>query len=386
MKTIIIKILRIIQKIILFLFLFMALIWILTWEYSITITSLIICFIVYPTFYKMLYKGWIENKTIKKVFKLSLWKELLEKTNIFKDRTFIAQLSDKTQLEYYSILSGIEEWKQKIDKELKSKINKIAQQNNIEYKDVVLNLFKSLWLNINTDLDKEIKSPLNIIKNFITHIYDDSFKSDFKLELKEFLIDYWIYITEDFKITDEENDILNFLVNKFSFELDEIWFDQNEYNRYRTIYLIEDKWELPDLKIKWELPMIPKKGEKIYWMEWATIYKKKMTTIKWESFKWVPVRVMKWVSFRVWSYKAPSYKQEITLLDDSGFFIISNQRVWFIWDTKNFWIDYGKIINFTANEEGLVIMKENTSKPYIISLVDYNLPLLLLSKIINDKT
>ncbi|QFR38909.1 hypothetical protein A9Q91_01600 [Candidatus Gracilibacteria bacterium 28_42_T64] len=382
---IIINILKIIQKIVFFFFLFFAVIGILTGEFGVTFMSLIFCIIVYPTFYKMFLKNDWANNAKKIIFKMPSWGEVLDKVNIFKDRSFIVQLNDKTKLEYYNILSGIEDGTIKINKTLKGKINKIAQESNLGYKDVVLNLFKSLGLSINTDFDEEIKGQLSIIKNFITHLYEDSFEEDFKLQLKDFLIDYWIHIIEDFKITDEENDILNFLINKFQFQLDEIGFDQNEYNRYRTIYLIEDKGELPDLKIKGELPIIPKKGEKIYWMEGAVVYKKKMEIVKRASSSdGISINLMAGVSYKLGSYNAPAYKEEVTLVDDSGFFIITNQRVGFIGDTKNFWINYDKVINFTANEEGLVIMKENTSKPYIVSLGDYNLPLLLLSKIIND--
>lgn len=297
----------------------------------------------------------------------------------------ISSLEKEEQLKYYNIVSWIEEWNISLDNKLVESIKSFSEKNNLVYFDLVLQIFKSIWLTFVTD--DNLKNKNEIIINFVDlFIINDDEKSKIKNYVKEFLIDYYIHIIEDFKITDEEKSLIEKLWNRFDITLEEIWFNQDEFNRYYTIYLIEDKNELPEPKVNWDLPIVLKKWEKIHWIEQAFIYKTKTETVRSNYYVWwsTSIRIAKWVRFSVWSYKSPSYKRDVTYLEDKGYFIISNQRVWFIGSEQNFWINYNKIVNIQANEEWLVIMKENTKKPYKLTLENYNIWLLLISKIIND--
>lgn len=382
MKNIMIKILKFIQKSVFFLFLFIALVsltdkelWI--WAF---ITFIIFAIIVYPTFYKMFIKN--DWKISKNTFKLkSFFNNIKSKVS----KNPISNLEKEEQVKYYNIVSWIEEWHISLDSKLSESIKDFSEKNNIVYFDLISQIFKSIWLTFVTD--DTLKNRNEIIINFIDlFITNDEEKSKIKNYVKEFLIDYYIHIIEDYKITDEEKLLIEKLCNKFDITLEEIWFNQDEFNRYYTIYLIEDKNELPEPKVNWDLPIVLKKWEKIHWLEPAFIYKTKTETVRSNYYVWwsTSIRIAKWVRFSVWSYKRPSYKRDVTYLEDKWYFIISNQRVWFIGAEQNFWINYNKIVNIQANEEWLVIMKENTKKPYKLTLENYNIWLLLISKIIND--
>lgn len=433
MKNKIKIILKFFQKFFSFLFLFFMFLSIFdkTSDISTTIIFLIFAIIIYPSFYKKIFIR-IKNldfetkksKEIKKELEKIL--EEVKNENIINNnlKNKLNNISikfniknEKINIKFFKILIN-ENINEKLilefiniffeDKnyfwyilEVKSFLNKIYNSIDIEnIENQKIEIINDLNKNFNLEKEKkEIEANIleNISKNlekydidnilnFINTFFDEK-NIFYKEKIKLFLKEYFLYTIKDFKITDKEKEIIEYLWNKFDLEKEDFWFDQNLFNRYHTIFYLLDKNEIPEISINWDLPILKKKDEKVYWLEKAFIYKTKTETIRsnYSHGMNFSIKIAKWIRYNVWSYKTPSYKHTYKILDDAWFFIISNKRVWFIWDKMNFWINYDKIVNIYANEEWLVIMKENKQSPYILSLEEYNVALLMISKIINEE-
>ena len=423
--------LKYIQKILSFLFLFFTIISILdkTSPTSNTIVFFIFAIIIYPSFYKNIFIK-IKNIDLRSKKSREISNNL---TEIIKDKNFKIDEKLKNKLNEISLKFNIKNekinikffkilLKENFNEEIISIFinNLFENKNYFWYKIEIINFFNKIYNSIDIDSidEKKLKIINNLNNNFNLEKYkkenDNSIfykilenleiynidnilnffnlffdENDFfyKEKIKLFLNKYFFYSIKDFKITDKEKEVIEFLWNKFNLEKEDFWFDQNLFNRYHTIFYLLDKNEIHEIDIIWDLPILKKKDEKIYWLENAFIYKTKTQTIRSNYIHWMnfSIKIAKWIRYNIGSYRTPSYKTTYKVLDDSWFFIISNKRIWFIWKKINFWINYDKIVNIYANEDWLVIMKENKQTPYIITLEEYNLALLMISKIINEE-
>ena len=67
-----------------------------------------------------------------------------------------------------------------------------------------------------------------------------------------------------------------------------------------------------------------------------------------------------------------------------GNFYITNKRVVFVGKKNNFSYYFPQIVKSELTDVGLVFQKENNANAKIVELSKYDLPLLILSRILND--
>lgn len=208
----------------------------------------------------------------------------------------------------------------------------------------------------------------------------------FKKASKEIAEGLWLEALSDRMISDEEKDNFEKVVNLGELTLNDIVnFDQVEFNDLYTSFLIQEKGILPDVNVT-TLGINLSKDEIAHYAGAAILTQRKMKTFSDGSYSGVSYnfKIMKWISYRVGQIKRNSFKKEVLEQIDDGVIIISSKRIGFVWKQQNFRIPYSKIISFWATEDGLTIMKENAKKPYTLFMINYDVPLLVLSKIINS--
>lgn len=148
-------------------------------------------------------------------------------------------------------------------------------------------------------------------------------------------------ITSDKKITDEEQQALQELINYFEVSNEDVEFDQKNFNKYFALGQIE-KGILPDIK-KHDLNVIFKEGEILHWGIAAALKKYKRVTERINySGPTMSVKIMKGVRYRVGSIKVSSESKEYLITEDVGAFWMTNLRIGFSGQRKNFVIPYNK--------------------------------------------
>lgn len=189
-------------------------------------------------------------------------------------------------------------------------------------------------------------------------------------------------IGTDSRITEEERDIFNELLGYFGVDKNKTSFDQNTFNKYYSLALI-DKGILPTIESH-NLKTMFKKGEILRWACHAEVKKiKKITTrVNYGGLSF-SVKIMKGVRYRVGSMNVGAQTNEQLVSEDRGWFWLTDERVGFEGIRKNFNFPYGKINFFELIDGGLVISKSGKETPYILGLDDYDIPCLILSHILN---
>jgi len=189
-------------------------------------------------------------------------------------------------------------------------------------------------------------------------------------------------IGTDSRITEEERDIFNELLNYFGVDKSKTNFDQNAFNKYYSLALI-DKGILPTVDSH-DLKTMFKKGEVLRWACRAEVKKiKKVTTRVNYGGPSFSIKIMKGVRYRVGSMDVSVKTSEQLVSEDRGWFWLTDERIGFEGIRKNFNFPYSKINFFELIDCGLVVSKSGKETPYIISLDDYDIPCLILSHILN---
>lgn len=224
----------------------------------------------------------------------------------------------------------------------KEKLLEIAKQYNLSDKDLAF-------------IHKKI------CKYYIDKIQADKRVSDFELEtLKDIL--QWTH-QENYKFSE-----------KAALNID----------HYHLLWKVEIEGLLPT--VDWSLiNIIPKKDEILHWTEYGGMLKIKNVTRRINyGGPTASIRICKGVSYRTGSVGVSKSTEEVVETIDSGDFWITNQRVGFIGDKKNFTIPFNKILSFNVSSSyGLMIYKEGAMNPQMIKLDNYDLPCIILSKILN---
>lgn len=193
----------------------------------------------------------------------------------------------------------------------------------------------------------------------------------------------WDSTIGDKIITEEEKNSLEDIMNYFGLSKDDFNFNQKAFNKYYTLGLIE-KGKLPEIK-EHDVDVIFKKDEVLHWGCPATIKKYKRVTNR-VSYggPTASIKIMKGVRYRVGSLGYSTSSNEYLVSEDSGIFWLTNQRVGFKGNRKNFVFPYTKIYSFDLSRDGLFLAKEGREKPYILGLDDYDVPCAIISYIINQ--
>ncbi len=190
-------------------------------------------------------------------------------------------------------------------------------------------------------------------------------------------------IIDDGKITEHEKKALEELMDYFGVSQKDFKFDQKAFNKFYTLGLIENGI-LPEIQ-KHDIDIIFKKGEVLHWGCSAVIKKYKRVTNRISyGGPTASIKIMKGLRYRVGSVGFSTSSSEHLVTEDSGAFWLTNQRIGFKGNRKNFAFPFSKIHAFELTQAGLVISKEGKETPYIIGLDDYDIPCMMISHILND--
>jgi hypothetical protein len=191
-------------------------------------------------------------------------------------------------------------------------------------------------------------------------------------------------ISSDKRITDEEKSALEKLLNHFSLSKNDIAFNQDSFNKYYTLALVE-KGVLPTIaNAQSEVNIVFKPDEILHWAVAASMMKRKKVTtrVNYGGFTG-SVKIMKGVRYRVGSIGVSSVSKEILDKEDSGAFYVTNQRLGYLGYRKQFSFPFKKIGSLELRSDGLHIFKDGKEAPYILELRDYEVSLAIISFILN---
>jgi hypothetical protein len=196
----------------------------------------------------------------------------------------------------------------------------------------------------------------------------------------------WQNATADQRLTKEETSALNEATSALGVAKEDFGFDQESFNKFSMLALI-DKGMLPEIPPdQHDLKVIFKKGEVLHFGAGAQLRKYKMERSSYGySGSTVSIPIVKGVRYRIGSGRVTSNSKEVLAVDDVGAFWISNQRLGFLGQRKNFAFPHAKIANLALRQEGLFIFKEGKEKPFILALKDYEVPAAILSFIVNKQ-
>lgn len=190
-------------------------------------------------------------------------------------------------------------------------------------------------------------------------------------------------ISSDNRITEEERSALNALINYFGLDLKDINFDQESFNKYYSLALIE-KGVLPQVQDADELNMVFKPKEVFHCVRCAVLKKLKRVTrrINYSGLTG-SIRIARGVRFRVGSLGVGTVSDEVLSSVDVGIFYLTNQRLGYLGKRKQFAFPYEKILSLELTPEGMYLFKEGKEVPYILKLDDYDVPSAIVSFILN---
>ena len=195
----------------------------------------------------------------------------------------------------------------------------------------------------------------------------------------------WSNIMNDYTLNDEEKAVFEKLLNICTgLPVDEKNYWLNKIHLHHTLYEIEHKDTLPIYDPS-EVNILFKNKEVLHFSSSAQMMKKKRVTRKVSySGPVASIKICKGLRYRIGSVHVSRSVEEFWTVEDTGTFWISNMRIGFIGDTKNFVFPLAKLLSLTDGESGLNIFKEGRTNPFIVSMPDYELPCAILSKLINE--
>ncbi|PIT88670.1 MAG: hypothetical protein COU29_02795 [Candidatus Magasanikbacteria bacterium CG10_big_fil_rev_8_21_14_0_10_36_32] len=190
-------------------------------------------------------------------------------------------------------------------------------------------------------------------------------------------------IISDSKITEDERKSLEELMNYFGISQKDFDFDQKAFNKFYALGLI-DKGIMLEIQ-QHDVDIIFKKGEVLHWGCPAVIkkYKRIANRINYGGLTG-SIKIMKGLRYRVGSIGYSTASNEHLITEDVGIFWLTNQRVGFKGNRKNFSFPYSKIHVFELTQVGLLFSKEGKEIPYIVGLDDYDVPCMMISHILNN--
>jgi hypothetical protein len=245
------------------------------------------------------------------------------------------------------------------------------EKNKKEYEQILIKFLAD------GKLDRKEKEELEKLKKD----YDFS-EEDLKGIKKKHISLFFKNISKDERITDEEKKELESLMDYFGLSVKDFDFNQGNFNKFYSLALI-DKGILPTPQYT-GFDLVLKKGEIVHWL-CPSIFKKrrKITkTINYSGFTG-SVKIMKGLRYRVGSINLSPQTSEVMVDEDSGNFWLTDQRIGFLGRRKNFNLPYNKILSFEAYKDAIIIYKDGRENPYIVGLEDVELPVAILSEILN---
>lgn len=187
----------------------------------------------------------------------------------------------------------------------------------------------------------------------------------------------------DQRVSDFEKEKMETLARYFGTPLSQLGFDQGKFNKYYCLEQI-DNGQLPIMHGN-PLDIILKRHEVIHFICAAVTMKRKRVTNK-INYGGVTgsIKIMKGVRYRVGSINVQRISSEVVEKEDAGYMCITNQRIIFKGSRKNFTLLYDKILHLALEEGMLQITKDGKEVPYLVFLSDYEVPLSVISFILNS--
>lgn len=195
-------------------------------------------------------------------------------------------------------------------------------------------------------------------------------------------LSYKDFISDE-RITEEERELFQELANYFDLNPEDFDFNQKEFNRFYILALL-DKGVLPNISSH-DLDIVLKKGEILHWACPAQLrkYKNIVNRVRYAG-PTVSIKIMKGVYYRMGSIKFDTRSTEHLIIEDLGSLFMTNLRIGFKGERKNFTVPYSQILSYELTQSGLEIIKENRETPYIIGLEEYDIPCMIISNIIEN--
>lgn len=186
------------------------------------------------------------------------------------------------------------------------------------------------------------------------------------------------------RITEEEKKDLEALLNYFDANPDELGFDQQAFNKYYTLGLLE-QGILKEVAVEGKsFPIVMQNDEVLHWLCPASLMKYKNITERYNYGGFThSVKIIGGLRYRSGSIKVSKETREYLDTEDNGTLWLTNQRVGFKGHKRNFEFPYKKIVSFELTEDGLKISKEGKEFSYILRLEDYDVPCSIISLIVN---
>lgn len=188
-------------------------------------------------------------------------------------------------------------------------------------------------------------------------------------------------ISEDGKITEQENKKLEGIVTFMDVSKSILGFDQVVFNTLHLKGLISENKlvKFNDSALGIQL----KEGEDVHYICVAGLMKYKRKTIRANySGLTASIRITKGLRYRVGSIAVQPVVMEYMGKEDAGIFWISNQRIGFKGSKKHFNIPLEKVSFFEVAEGVLKIAKDGKENPYLIYLTEQDIACGILSLVI----
>lgn len=174
-------------------------------------------------------------------------------------------------------------------------------------------------------------------------------------------------------IAEEEFQHIKKIMDIFGVSCKDFYVLQAKY----TLWRHENTDELPELESE---NIMLKKEEKLYF-EYPAVLCKYVKHTERVNFHGpvLNLKIVGGLKYRVGSFGLGKTTSTSLEKIDSGRFFITNKRVAFVGDLKNFSYSIEKIMKYGVTDDGLLIQKENLLNPQIVELGNYEAALAVFS-------
>ena len=221
----------------------------------------------------------------------------------------------------------------------------------------------------------------------------DQVISDYKLPNKNIIqikkdafVSAYNKLTKDSRLTKDELDLLQDLLNYLDFGIGDTNLDLNLFRKYVNLATIESG-VLPDVTNAENNPnVVFKTDEILHYRSYAALRKLKRITksVQYGGFT-ASVKITRGLRYRVGNIKVGRTTTDVLTIEDHGMFYITNLRIGHFGQHKQFAVPFEKISSLELRSDGLYIFKEGKEQPYIVTTDDYEVPLAITSFIMNKE-
>jgi hypothetical protein len=203
---------------------------------------------------------------------------------------------------------------------------------------------------------------------------------------KDAFVSAYNKLTKDSRLTNNELDLLQDLLNYLDFAIGDTNLDLNLFRKYVNLATIESG-VLPDVTNAENNPnIIFKSDEILHYRVYSALRKLKRITksVQYGGFT-ASVKITRGLRYRVGNIKVGRTTTEVLTIEDQGMLYITNQRIGYFGQQKQFAVPFEKISSLELRSDGLYIFKDGKEQPYIVTTDDYEVPLAITSFIMNKE-